>query len=123
MLMSIFTSGSSGNTATVAAEVWMRPWASCLGDALHAMAAAFEAEMAIGAGAFDIGDHFLKAAAFAGGEVVDFELPPVGFAVFAIHLKQIADKDPGLVAARARSNLQEEGVDRIVFGRDEFVFQ
>ena len=39
--MSISTSSASGSTATVAAEVWMRPPALGLGHALHAVDAAF----------------------------------------------------------------------------------
>ena len=45
------------------------------GDALHAMAAAFEAEMAVGAVAFDVDDDFLESAAIADGEIVDVEPP------------------------------------------------
>ena len=33
--ISISTSSTSASTATVAVEVWMRPWASVVGHALH----------------------------------------------------------------------------------------
>ncbi len=41
-LMSISISSASGRTATVAVEVWMRPWLSVLGDSLNAVNARFE---------------------------------------------------------------------------------
>ena len=43
-LISMSTSSASGSTATVAAEVWMRPLASVSRHALHAVDARFELE-------------------------------------------------------------------------------
>ena len=93
------------------------------GDSLDAMAAAFEAEMAIGAAAADVDDDFLESAAVGGGEVADVEAIGFGFAIFAIHLIEIADEEAGLLTAGAGADFQEEGIDGVVLGGDEFVFE
>ena len=56
------TSSASGSTATVAADVWMRPGAFGVRHALHAMHAGFELQLGERAAALDLGDDFLVAA-------------------------------------------------------------
>ena len=60
--MSMSTSSASGSTATVAAEVWMRPLRLGLGHALHAMHAALEFQLREHPVAGDREDDFLVAA-------------------------------------------------------------
>ena len=69
-LIAMSTSSTSGSTATVAAEVWMRPVRLGVGHALHAVHAGLELQLGEGAAAADFGDDFLVAAhgAFAGGD-------------------------------------------------------
>ena len=56
------TSSASGSTATVMAEVWMRPDALRGRNALHAVHAALVPQLRVDAVAFDQGDDFLDAA-------------------------------------------------------------
>ena len=48
---------------------------------------------------------------------------PLRFAVFAIHLVQVAREQRGLFAAGAGADFQEERIDRVVLGGDELVLQ
>ncbi len=65
----------SGITATVQAEVWIRPLRFGGRHTLHAMAAGFKFEPTIDAVTADLGDHLFKAAVltFVGAE--DLYLP------------------------------------------------
>src|SRR5206468_3506425 len=94
-----------------------------LRDALHAMAAAFELEMAVRAVALDVDDDFLESAAVAFGEIRNIEAPAFLFAVLAIHLVEIAPEEGGLFATGAGADFQEERIHRVVFRGDELVLQ
>ena len=71
--ISMSTSSASGSTATVAAEVWMRPLRLGLRHALHPVHAGFELQLRRTRLPGDRGDDFLVAAdlAFAGREHLD----------------------------------------------------
>ena len=46
---------------------------------------------------------------------------PLAFAIFAIHLVQIAGEERRLLAAGAGADFQEERIDRVVLGGNEFI--
>ena len=46
-----------------------------------------------------------------------------GFAIFAIHLVEIAGEEAGFFAAGAGADFQEERIDGVVLGGDEFVLE
>ncbi len=62
LMSGISASGSSGITATVQAEVWIRPLRFGGRHTLHAMAAGFKFQPTVNAVAADLGDHLFKAA-------------------------------------------------------------
>src|SRR5207244_10553592 len=66
-----------------------------LGDALDAVPAALEAEVAVGAVALDVDDDLLEAAALRRGEIVDVEPPAVALGVALVHIEQVAGNDAG----------------------------
>ena len=73
------TSSASGSTATVAAEVWMRPDASVCRHALHAVRAALVLQPAPGAAPLDDRRDLLDAAGLRLGEVDHLD-PPAALA-------------------------------------------
>ena len=105
--ISISTSSGSGRTATVAAEVWMRPWVSVCGDALDAMAAAFELEVAERPLAVEAERDLPEPAEFGGFHVEDLELPAHRLGEAAVHLVQVAGEQGRLVAPRAGPDLDD----------------
>src|SRR6185295_14021327 len=94
LLISTSTSSTSGSTATVAAEVWMRLG---VGHPLHPVYSRFEFQFGERAAALHLGDDFLVAAhgAFAGGNRLD--LPALQTCKPLIHPEQVAGEQRGLV--------------------------
>ncbi len=105
-------SSTSGRIATVAADVWMRPCASVVGYALHAMRAGFEFEARERALAFDARDDFLVAAvlAFAGRKNLDVPASPFGVA--RVHAKADRRRRSRLRRRRCRRAVRETGSPR-----------
>jgi hypothetical protein len=104
--ISISTSSTSGRTATVAAEVWIRPLRLRRRDALDAVDAAFELQPAEDAVAGDGGDDFLVAPGVALGRRVQLDPPAARRGVARIHAEQVAGEDGGLVSAGAGADFQ-----------------
>jgi hypothetical protein len=104
--MSISTSSASGSTATVAAEVWMRPGPRSR-HALDAVHAALELQPAEHAVAGDRGDDLLVAAHLAFGDAVDLDLPALQRRVALVHAEQVAGEQRGLVAAGAGADFED----------------
>ena len=77
-----------------------------LGHPLDAVAAALEAEVAVGPVAADVDDDLLEAAAVAGAEVVHVPSPAHLLGVLAVHLEQVADEQRRLLTAGAGAQLQ-----------------
>ena len=103
------TSSASGSTATVAVEVWMRPLRLGLGHALHAVHAALVLQAAVHLAALDHDDRFLDAAA-ARSRSSDISVDPPALALgeARVHPEQIGREQRGLVAARARPDLEHD---------------
>ena len=78
-----------------------------LGHALHAMAAAFELQLAIDAFAFEAEDDFLEPAQFGGAHVEDFDLPAAVLGVVLVHFVEIAGEQGRLLAAGAGADFQD----------------
>ena len=72
---------ASGRTATVQADVWMRPCASVCGHALHAMPARLELELRVRAVADDARDHLLVAAELGRRLGHDLDLPSIALRI------------------------------------------
>ena len=107
--MTMSTSSASGSTATVAAEVWMRPLR--LGDrhALDAVHAAFEFELGVGALAVHFHHRVLDAAEIAVGARHQLGVPALQRAVARVHAEQIVGEQGRLVAARAGADFDDGG--------------
>ena len=77
-----------------------------LGDALHAMAAAFVLEMLEDVVAGDAEDDFLVAALLAGAEGNFLDLPALIAGIVRVHAIEVAGEDGRLVAAGAGADFQ-----------------
>ena len=106
-------------TATVAVDVWMRPCALGLGDALDAVRAALPLEDGVRAVTFDRERDFLVAAAVGRArlELLDLVAAPLGVA--REHAVDVAGPERGLVAADALTHLDEDVLAVGGIGRDE----
>ena len=106
--MSISTSSASGSTATVTAEVWMRPGGLGLGHPLDAVHAALVLEPAVGAAALDDRRDLLDAADAGLVEVDDLDLPALALGVAGVHAEQLGGEQRRLVAAGAGADLEHD---------------
>ena len=106
LLISTSTSSTSGNTATVAAEVWMRPWVSVSGTRCTRCTPDSNFSLANAPRPLHFGDDFLEAphGAFAGGNHLD--LPALQGREALVHPEQVAGEQRGLVAAGAGADFQ-----------------
>ncbi len=86
------------------------------GHALHAVHAAFIAQMAIGVLAGDLEDDFAISAAIGFGGGKDFDLPAVALGVARVHAEEIGREERGLVPTGAGPNFDDDvlGVVRIL---------
>ena len=107
------TSSASGRTATVAADVWMRPAALGRWNALHAVDAALVLEARVGAVALDDRRDRLDAADAGVVPVDDLDLPAPPLGVPLVHPEELGREERRLVAARARPDLEKD-VTRVV---------
>ena len=107
-LISMSTSSTSGSTATVAAEVWMRPCASVSGTRCTRCTPELELQPGERPAAADLGDDFLEAAlgAFGGGKNLGGPALPRGEAL--VHAEQVAGEQRGLVAAGAGADFDDD---------------
>ena len=106
-LISMSTSSASGSTATVAAEVWMRPCASVSGTRCTRCTPDSNFSLANGAAAADFRDDFLEAALGALAHRHDLGLPALLGGVALVHAEQVAGEQRGLVAAGAGADFQD----------------
>jgi hypothetical protein len=109
------TSSASGITATVQAEVWMRPWVS--------VAAGFEFQFRIHAVADDAHDDFAVAAQVRRRLGHHFHLPAVAFGVAGVHAQQVAGKQGRLVTAGAGADLEEDVALVVLVLRQQHLLQ
>src|SRR5436305_4425003 len=91
--------------------------------ALHTMPAAFELDVPIRAGPLDVDDELLESAAVGLGEIAHVEPPALLLAILSIHLVEVAAEQGCLFTAGARADFEEERVDGVVLGGDEFVLE
>ena len=84
----------------MAAEVWMRPWASVSGSAGRD-ARRSQTGVAIGAFALDAENDLLESAQLGRRHVEHFDLPALVFGVAPVHLVEVAGEEGGLFAAGA----------------------
>ena len=105
--ISMSTSSASGSTATVAADVWMRPLRFGRRHALHAVHAGLELQLGEDALARHAGDDFLVAAgvAFAGRH--DLHAPALSGGVALVHAEEVAGEQRRLVAAGAGADFKD----------------
>ena len=107
-LITMSTSSASGSTATVAAEVWMRPWRFGHRHALDAMDAAFEFQLGVGAAALHFQGRVLDAAQIAFGAGPSLRcVQPCRLAIALIHAQQIGGEQGRLVAAGAGADFHD----------------
>ena len=99
-------SSGSGSTATVQAEVWIRPWDSVSGTRC-AVRAGLELELGVDVVALDPGNHFLVATVLALVLRQRLDPPALALGVARIHAEQVAGEDRRLVATGAGTDLQE----------------
>ena len=100
-------SSASGSTATVHAEVWMRPCVSVAGTRCTRCAPDSNLSLRIRALPDDLGDDFLVAAELARALRNHFDLPAVAFGEARIHAEQIAGKQRRFVAAGAGADFEK----------------
>ena len=101
------TSSASGSTATVAADVWMRPWVSVAGTRCTRCtpdSQRIDAERRV---ARDLEYHFFDAAERRVGERHDLDAPAVALAVARVHAVEVGGEERGLVAAGAGADLDD----------------
>ena len=102
------TSSASGSTATVAAEVWMRPCASVAGTRCTRCTPDFEFEPREHALAGDVGDDLLVAAESpTRSPRDDLDLPAHAVGVALIHAEQVAGEQRRLLAAGAGAHFED----------------
>ncbi len=106
-LISISTSSASGSTATVAAEVWMRPCASVSGTRCTRCTPLSNFSRPNTPSPVDRGDDLLVAADLALGDAVDLHLPAVQLGVALVHAEEVAGEQRRLVAAGAGAHLED----------------
>ena len=85
----------------------MRPLGLGFGHALHAMAAAFELQLAVGPFALDAQNDLLESAQLGRRHVEHFDLPALVLGVVLVHLVEVAGEQGGLLAAGAGANFQD----------------
>ena len=101
------TSSASGSTATVAAEVWMRPDRLGLGHALHAVHARFEFEPREHVAAGDRRARLLEAADPGLRQVEQLEAPAVQRGVALVHAEELGGEQRRLLAAGAGAHFED----------------
>src|SRR5262249_21415611 len=79
-----------------------------LGHALHPVAARFELEPRVGALSDDARDDLLVAAELGRALGDDLDLPALALGIAGVHAEDLAGEERRLVAARARSHLEED---------------
>ena len=105
--MSRSISSASGSTATVAAEVWMRPLASVTGTrCTRCTPDSYLRRANTPLPAID-GHDLLVAAEVVLREADDLGLPAAQLGIAAVHAEQIGGEQGGLVAAGAGAHLED----------------
>ena len=104
----ISTSSGSESTATVAAEVWMRPWVSVSGTRLDPVPAGLELQMPERPVAAHPEAGLAEPAKLGGDEFQGLELPAHDLGVPAVHLHEVSGEQGGLVAAGSGADLHDE---------------
>ncbi len=109
------TSSASGSTATVAAEVWMRPCASVAGTRCTRCTPLSRRSRPNAASPFDLEDRFLDPAQRALGALQQLDLPALPLGVARVHAHEVGGEECGFVAAGAGADLEDGGavVERI----------
>ena len=107
--MSMSTSSASGSTATVAAEVWMRPCALGLRHALDAVDAALELERARRRRCPVISAtiSLIAADARSASASIISTRQPLGLGVALVHAEQVGGEQRRLFAAGAGADLED----------------
>src|ERR1700740_2204546 len=120
ILMSI--SSASGRTATVAAEVWMRPCVSVAGTRWAGGRALLYFLFGIDFLPLNRGDDFLEAAERRRRAFEHFDFPALRFRVARIHAEKFGGKESGFVAARAGADFDDDAlfVKRIFWEQQKF---
>ena len=127
------TSSASGSTATVAAEVWMRPLASVAGTRCTRCTPDSNLSRANTPLPVTVGDDFLVAAGIALALREHLHLPAMEVGVALVHAEEIAGEERRLVAAGAGADFEdgallvgrvlgeEQAADGLGQGRDALV--
>ena len=105
--ISMSMSSASGSTATVAADVWMRPCVSVSRHALHPVHAGFEFQLRKHAAPGDGRNDFLVAAGIALACRKHFDLPALARRVALVHPEEIAGKQRRLRTAGAGADFKD----------------
>ena len=102
------TSSASGITATVTAEVWMRPEPSVAGTRCTRCTPPSYLSRRVRAAPVDQRDHFLDSAEPGVAEAERLDLPSMAFGVAGVHAEQIAGEQRRLLAAGAGADLEDD---------------
>ena len=106
-LISMSTSSASGSTATVAAEVWMRPLASVCGTRCTRCTPDSNFSRAIDARAAHRGDDLAIAADLALARRKHLDLPAMQRGIALVHAEEIAGEKRRLVAAGPGAHFED----------------
>ncbi len=106
--MTMSTSSGSGRTATVAAEVWIRPWVSVDGTRWTRWPPLSNWRWRKAPSPVIPNEASLKPPSSVGTRSRTLEGPAVGFGVPAVHLEQVAGEERGLVAAGPGADLDDQ---------------
>ena len=117
------TSSASGSTATVAAEVWMRPCVSVAGHALDAVHAGLPAQQAEGLGSAHGDDRLLDAAEGAVAQRHRLPTEAVTLGEALVHAVEVGGEQRRLVAAGAGADLHDGVAIVVRIARDEQLVQ
>ena len=99
---------ASGITATVQADVWMRPCASVSGTRWTRWPPDSNLSLEYAPCAHDAQDHFLVAAELGRRFGDDLDLPAVALRVARVHAAEAAGEERRLVAAGAGADFEED---------------
>ena len=103
------TSSASGSTATVAAEVWMRPCASVAGTRWTRWTPLSNFSLANTPLPSTEAIASLNPATFGGGSGDQFDPPALPFGIALIHAEQVGGEQSGLVAPRPGTDFEHRG--------------
>ena len=103
-------SSASGSTATVAAEVWMRPPDSVSGTRCTRWTPDSNFSLEKTPAPLDRGDHFSVAADLAFARRQELHLPAVEFGIALVHAEEIAREEPGLGPAGAGADFEDRAL-------------